>query len=89
MRHEKEKLLKEELRILAITTRDRLGLTQKGMDRRLAMSESCYSDIETGRAMCSTLTAVILLDMQDDPKRFLFATKAKFKEQYEKEMKAT
>lgn len=89
MRHEKEKLLKEELRILAITTRDRLGLTQKEMGRRLAMSESCYSDIETGRAMCSTLTAVILLDMQDDPKRFLFSVEAKFKEQYEKEMKAT
>jgi len=89
MRHEKEKLLKEELRILAITTRDRLGLTQKEMGRRLAMSESCYSDIETGRAMCSTLTAVILLDMQDDPKRFLFSVEAKFNEQYEKEMKAT
>ena len=39
MRHEKEKLLKEELRILAITTRDRLGLTQKEMDRRLAIFE--------------------------------------------------
>lgn len=89
MRHEKEKLLKEELRILAITTRDRLGLTQKEMDRRLAMSESCYSDIETVCTMCNTLTTVILPDMQDDPKRFLFAAKAKFKEQYEKEMKAT
>ena len=88
MRHEKEKLLKEELRILAITTRDRLGLTQKEMGRRLAMSESCYSDIETGRAMCSTLTAVILLDMQDDPRQFIFAVEAKFQEQYEKEMEA-
>ena len=88
MRHEKEKLLKEELRILAITTRDRLGLTQKEMGRRLAMSESCYSDIETGRAMCSTLTAIILLDMQDDPRHFLFAVEAKFQEQYEKEMEA-
>ncbi len=88
MRHEKERLLKEELRILAITTRDRLGLTQKEMGSRLVMSESCYSDIETGRAMCSTLTAVILLDMQEDPKKFLFTVQAKFKEQYEKEMNA-
>lgn len=88
MRHEKEVLLKEELRVLAITTRDRLGLTQKEMGRRLAMSESCYSDIETGRTMCSTLTAVLLLELQEDPRRFLFTVNEKFEDQYEKGMEA-
>ncbi len=88
MRHEKEILLKEELRVLAITTRDHLGITQKEMGRRLAMSESSYSDIETGKAMCSTLTTVLLLEMQENPSVFLFAVKEKFEEQYEKEMQA-
>lgn len=88
MRQEKELLLKEELRVLAITTRDRLGLTQKEMGQRLAMSESCYSDIETGRTMCSTLTAVLLLEMQEDPRGFLLEVNVKFKEQYEKGMQA-
>ena len=86
MRHEKETLLKEELRVLAIITRDRLGLTQKEMGRRLAMSESCYSDIETGRTMCSTLTAVLLLEMQEDPRDFLVAVHVKFDMQYDKAM---
>ena len=88
MRHEKEILLKEELRVLAITTRDRLGFTQKEMSQRLDMSESCYSDIETGRSMCSTLTAILLLEMQANPSKFLFAIKVKFDEQYENEMQA-
>ena len=49
MRQEKQEILKEELRVLAIVTRDRLGLTQREMGTQLAMSESCYSDIETGK----------------------------------------
>ena len=44
--------LGEDLRILAIRTRDRFGLTQKEMGERLHMSESSYSDIETGRSYC-------------------------------------
>ena len=42
-------ILGEELRILAIKTRDRLNLTQREMGERLQMSESSYSDIETGK----------------------------------------
>lgn len=88
MRHEKEMLLKEELRVLAITTRDRLEITQKEMGRRLDMSESSYSDIETGKTMCSTLTTVLLLGMQQEPCTFLLSVKEKFEKQYEKEMHA-
>ena len=40
MRQEKQEILKEELRVLAIVTRDRLGLTQREMGTQLAMSES-------------------------------------------------
>lgn len=86
MRYELEKILKEELRFLAITTRNRLNLTQKEMGERLIMSESSYSDIETGRFMCSTLTTLLLLDLQDNPYDFLQKVKTKFVQWYEKEM---
>lgn len=86
MRHEFEELLKEELRVLAIITRERLGFTQKEMARRLQMSESSYSDIETGRAMCGTLTATLLLTENDDPKEYLVNLNRKFEALYEKEM---
>ena len=68
MRHELSIILGEELRFLAIETRERLALTQKEMGEKLYMSESSYSDIETGRSHCGMLTAVLLLDMQNDPK---------------------
>ena len=71
IRHDLEILLGKQLRILAIKTRERLGLTQREMADRLSMSESSYSDIETGRTKCSTLTAILLLELQDDPKTFL------------------
>ena len=86
MRNEMEDLLKGELRELAIITRDRLHLTQKEMAKRLVMSESSYSDIETGKTMCGTLTATLLYAEQDDPKTYLQELKRKFKMQYEKEM---
>lgn len=86
MRHKKEELLKEGLRVLAIRTREKLHLTQNEMAKRLEMSESSYSDIETGRTMCGTLTTVLLLDMQDEPKDFLYDVRMKFERQYEKEM---
>ncbi len=65
-----EKLLKKELRILAITTRERLSLTQKEMADKLEMSESSYSDIETGKYMCGTLTAVLLFKELEDPTEY-------------------
>lgn len=86
MRHELEKILREELRFLAIETRDRLGVTQKEMGIRLEMSESAYSDIETGKSMCSTLTTILLLGMQQDPMHFLSQTTDRFSKWYEKEL---
>ena len=86
MRYEMEELLKEELRILAIRTRDLLHLTQKEMAQRLVMSESSYSDIETGKNMCGTLTAILLLHMQDDPNTYLRHLQNQFEKQYAKEM---
>ena len=79
MREEKEILLKQELRFLAIETRARLNLTQRRMSDLLDMSETSYSDIETGVYMCGTLTAVLLLMEHEDPKAYLSKLKEKFK----------
>lgn len=86
MRHDLEKILGTELRFLAIKTRNQLKLTQKEMGIKLHMSESSYSDIETGRTTCGTLTTVLLLDMQDDPKIFLKQLNKEFSSWYEKEL---
>ena len=86
MRHELSIILGEELRFLAIKTRARLNLTQKEMGERLYMSESSYSDIETGRSHCGMLTVVLLLDMQENPKEFLQNAERKIAEWYAKEM---
>ena len=88
MRDEKEHLLKDELRVLAIKTRYDLGITQKEMARHLSMAEGSYSDIESGEYMCGTLTTVLLLAMQPDPSAFLTSIKAKFSEQYERAMQS-
>ena len=85
MRNELEKVLKEELRYLAIDTRERLGITQLEMGSRLEMSENSYSAIEPGRAMCGTLTTVLLLQMQSDPRGFLERIASQFEQSYEKE----
>lgn len=86
MRVEKETLLKQELRFLAIETRNRLNLTQREMAALLEMSETSYSDIETGVYKCGTLTTVLLLMEQEDPTVFLLELKEKFIELYNKEM---
>ena len=86
MRQELNYILGEELRFLAIDTRERLRLTQKEMGEKLYMSESSYSDIETGRTHCSMLSAMLLLTMQDDPKEFLRKAEDKIAKWYEKEM---
>ncbi len=84
MRDELEDILKKEFRILALRTRNRLNLTQKEMARKLEMSESSYSDIETGRFMCSALTVILLLQMQPDPNAYLFHMQNQFEQAYEK-----
>ena len=79
-------ILGEEFRFLAIKTRERLNLTQKEMGDRLQMSDSSYSDIETGKSNCGTLTAVLLLSLQENPKDFLNTVNDKFQSWYEQEM---
>ena len=80
MRDEMEELLKENLRVLAIRTRDDLGYKQKQMAEMLVMSDSSYSDIETGEYMCGTLTAVLLLIAQPDPNAYLRSLERKLQE---------
>ena len=86
MREEMEKVLKREFRELALKTRDRLSLTQKAMSELLSMSENSYCDIENGTYMCGTLTAILLLSMQEDPNSILQHWRIKFNELYAKEM---
>ncbi len=72
MRQDFEKILGEELRYLAIETRERLGLTQKEMGEELQMGEASYSELERGETICaSALTTTLLLRMQKDPNVFL------------------
>ena len=88
MRNDMNAILKEEFRCLAIRTRDRMGLTQNKMAEGLAMNEASYSVIETGVYKCGTLTAILLLMMQEDPREFLNKISNRFKEleeDYEKE----
>ena len=86
IREDLETILGEELRFLAIKTRERLKLTQKEMSDKLQMSDSSYSDIERGIYRPSTLTAVLLLNMQDDPNLFLNTVNKRFHEWYEREL---
>ena len=81
-----EKVLKREFRELALKTRDRLGVTQKAMSELLSMSENSYCDIENGTYMCGTLTAILLLSMQEDTNSILQHWRIKFNELYAKEM---
>lgn len=87
MRQEFEKILGEEMRYLAIETRDRKKLSQKEMGERLHMSESSYSDLETGHTICgSALTLILLLEMQDDPMIFIERVAVRFAKRYEEEL---
>ncbi len=87
VRHQIENIiLGKEYRYLAIETRSRKNLTQKEMSEMLYMSESSYSDIETGVTNCAgTLTATILLSMQDDPMSVLRKIEAEITEYIERE----
>lgn len=85
MRNKMEAVLKESFRELALKTRDKCNLTQKKMAEGLVMSETSYSDIETGTNMCGTLTAILLLIKQPNPEEFLRELLKKFEILYEKE----
>ena len=86
IRDDLTQILGEELRFLAIKTRERLNLTQMEMSEMLHMSESSYSDIETGKSNCGTLTTVLLLSIQEDPTHFLSTVNVEFQKWYAKEM---
>lgn len=81
-----EKVLKREFRELALKTRDNLELTQKQMSELLSMSENSYCDIENGTYMCGTLTAILLLSMQQDSNSVLRNLRIKFDELSSKDM---
>ena len=66
-------------------TRNHLSLTQREMSLLLVMSESSYSDIETGRTICGMLTTILLLKMQEDPAEFLAETGQKVTKRLERE----
>ncbi len=84
MRQELEKILGEEIRYLAIETRERLNLKQREMGELLQMSESSYSDLETGETVCaSALTEALLLKLQKDPSVFLNRVARHFNEAFQ------
>ena len=78
--------LKSDLRYLALQTRSNMGVTQRIMSERYVMAESSYSALESGDYMCGTLTAILLLSMQEDPNSILQHLRIKFNELYGKEM---
>ncbi len=87
MRHQYEAILGEEIRYLAIETRERKGLTQREMSEKLHMSESSHSDLETGETLCcGALSEFLLLQMQPNPSDFIERVEKRFAEYYEKEM---
>ncbi len=84
VRDDLKHILGQEFRFLAIKTRESLHLTQKEMGERLQMSYSNYSDIETGEIdCCGTLTAILLLHMQENPTIFINNVNNKFQRWYE------
>ncbi len=86
MRKELYEIFGKELRLLAIETRDELDLTQKEMGMALHMSESSYSDIETGKKCPGMVSTILLLGMQEDANTFLQRAKEKVALWYEKEL---
>ncbi len=85
MREEMEKILKDELRVLALRTRERLGLKQREMAEKLVMCDTSYSDIETGVYKCGTLTAILLLLEQPDSNEVLQEIRQKLSRVYDEE----
>lgn len=83
MREKMEEILKDELRVLALRTRERLGLKQREMAEKLVMCDTSYSDIETGVYKCGTLTAILLLLEQPDSNEVLQDIKQKLNSTYE------
>ncbi len=84
MRDELEAILKVELQKLLLEQMKELNYTQGKMAEMLHMATRSFADIESGKSMCGTLTAVLLLMRLADANLFLEEIKNKFKllEQY-------
>ncbi len=78
-----ENLLKNELRVVAIQTREKHGFTQAKMADFLVMATRSYADIEDGVNMCGTLTAILLLIDMDNRELFLDDLQRKLEELYQ------
>ncbi len=78
--------LRAEMRVLAIRTREKLHLTQRQMAELLIISESSYSDIETGHSGCCSLTLMRLLALQEKPTDFIRDINAKLEQIYTQEV---
>ena len=72
-RRQMQKVLKRNLHVLLLRTRDHMGLKQYEMAEHYVMSNTSYSDLERGKTSCGTLTLLLLLHDQDDPKAALDA----------------
>ena len=82
MRHEMEKVIKEEFKELVSNKRYALELSQAKMAEALAMSERSYEDIESGRSSCGTLTVLLILMKMENRDEFLAELYPKLEKAY-------
>ena len=67
-RKQMQEIMKQNLHVLLLRTRDHMGLKQHEMAKHYAMSNTSYSDLERGVSSCGSLTLLLLLHDQEDPK---------------------
>ena len=70
-REQMEHLMKHELHTMLLRTRQNLDLTQNKMAEHYVMSNTSYSELERGKTSCGTLTMLLLLNDQEDPRATL------------------
>ena len=85
MREKLEYLLKNDMRALALRTREDMNLTQDKMSEILFMSKRSYADIESGASACGALTVILLLMYLPNPSEFLLELKLEFDQLIEAE----
>lgn len=75
------KILKHYLHVQMKDTRKELHMTQAQMAEKLEIDTRSYSDIDTGKSLCSTLTFVMfLIYFCKDPMKLLEDIKKLFDE---------
>lgn len=82
MRHEMEKVIKEEFKEIVSNKRYALELSQAKMAEALAMSERSYEDIESGHSSCGTLTVLLILMKTENRDEFLAELYSKLEKAY-------